>query len=64
MHGRIIIGAVAFRALHGRLAIFGEVDDRRTAFETYSFLLKKGLSVTEEFVSECSAFSERMRFVV
>ncbi len=64
MHGCIMIGAVTFRALHGGLTVFGEVGDQRTAFETYSFLLEEGLSVAEEFVSECSAFFERMRFVV
>lgn len=64
MHGRIMIGATAFRAFHKRLAFLGEVRNRRTAFETYSFLLEEGLSVVKEFVSECSEFFQGVWFIV
>lgn len=64
MHGRIMIGATAFRAFHKRLTFLGEVRNRRTAFETYSFLFEEGLSVVKEFVSEWSEFFQGVWFIV
>lgn len=64
MHSCIMICAVALKARHKKLAIFGKVRGRRTALKTYSFLFEEGLSIFKGFVSKCPAFFQWMRFVM
>ena len=64
MHGCIMTGAVAFKALHREPVVFGKVRDGGAALKTYSFLSEEGLSIVEEFIPECSTPFKGMGFVM